>query len=121
MAVSMSTGLREYLDATLGTTEGWLCGSIGHGGFFTDARKYRHKEWREYVYRWPHDAERAVRELTQESYLADIYATPYVLTTKERAQNTSVARPLLHSDVDGDLDLDKCTRCTGPWSVRGRM
>jgi hypothetical protein len=40
----MSADIRDYLDAVLGTAEGWLTGGIGVGGHFKNG-KYAFKEF----------------------------------------------------------------------------
>ena len=86
---------------------------IGHGGHFAATGGYRFREALPRFYEWPGEAERAVRELTQESHLADVYVCPYAMTNAVRKQDQSAARPLVHADVDGALDYAEAVRLGG--------
>lgn len=102
-----SSALRDYFAATLGTTEGWLAAAFGYGGHFDANGKYTFAEWRPRFYQWPADIERAVAEFTQESHLADVYLSPYVMISAVRRKGDSVSRPIRSADVDGELDFAK--------------
>lgn len=96
-----------YLDATLGTTPGWLTAFIGTGGHYNGNGKYTFTQTYPRAYEWPAEAERAERELTQESFLNDVYVAPYVMRSGVRRQGESVARPIVHCDVDDNFDWAK--------------
>jgi hypothetical protein len=105
--------LRDYLDAVLGATEGWLTGGIGVGGHFKNG-KYTFKEFLPSFYQWPADADRVERELVREAYVSDVYLCPYVMRYAKRAKHDAVARQLAHTDVDsGLLDLDRVHQLGG--------
>jgi hypothetical protein len=106
--------LRDYLDAVLGTTEGWLTGAFGIGGYFDENGKYKFKEFRPRFYPWPADADRVEREFLQEAYVSDVYLCPYVMRYAKRAKHDAVVRQLAHTDVDGALlDLDRVRELGG--------
>ena len=82
--------MRVHLAATLGDTDGWLTGLIGYGGHWVNddngTRTYKHRKYVPRCYRWPVEVDRAVRELTQESYLGDVWFAPYVMTERGSPQ-----------------------------------
>src|SRR3954468_21091081 len=96
--------LRDYFVATVGTTEGWLAAAFGYGGHFDANGSYTFTEWRPRFYQWPADIDRAVVDFMQESHLADVYVSPYVMISAVRRKGDSVCRAILHADVDGELD-----------------
>ena len=113
--------MRAHLAATLGTVDGWLTVLIGYGGHWVNDDNgkptYKHRECIPRCYQWPAEVDRAVRELTQESYLGDVWFDPYVMTNAARRKDESVSRPLLHADVDHDLDWAKVARFPGAFVV----
>lgn len=116
-----STGLREYLRATLGDTAGWLTALVGYGGHFVKRDNgddaYAHRECNPRVYQWPAEVDRAVRELTQMAHLGDVWVCPYVMTYAVRTKGESVSRPHLHADVDHGVDYAKVARFSGAFVV----
>ena len=106
--------LRDYLDITLGVTEGWLIGGVGSVPYLNEAGRYKHKRWTPIFYAWPADADQAARGLAREAYVSDVYVCPYVMRHAKRAKGDAVTRQLAHADVDnGRLDVDKVRAVNG--------
>jgi hypothetical protein len=97
----------DFLDITLGVTEGYLI-VVAAGGPYLDATgKYCHRKRQERAYPWPADAAEAVSDILEAAAWGDVFACPYVMAGPQRAKWAAVSRPLVHADVDDDLDLEK--------------
>jgi hypothetical protein len=103
--------IREYLDACIGDTTGFLHIATGANGYFTPGGKYTYPDgdWTQSHFEWPPEADRAVREIGRAAAepRTDVYVCPYLMWGDKRAQGAAVARRIVHADCDGDIDLDK--------------
>jgi AAA domain len=106
---------RSFLDAVFGDTEGYAHFAIGRGAH-AEGGKYRHKNWQTLVFRWPQQADEAVRTINaalSEPGLNDVYVCPNILKTDRRSKGTAVTHRLLHSDADIGLDWAKVAALRG--------
>ena len=106
---------RSFLDAVFGDAEGYAHFAIGRGAH-ADGGRYRHKSWQPLVFRWPQQADEAMRTTNaalSEPGLNDVYVCPNVLKTDRRNKGTAVTHRLLHSDADMRLDSSKVAALKG--------
>jgi hypothetical protein len=118
--------LRLYLDTVYGHAGeapdepiGYVHVGSGTQARFTETGSYRHRYFTEYAFEWPrqrHALETRIRgELAAH---ADVYVTPYLLKRGKghRNKGTTVERLHVHTDVDGDVDMDR-VRALGALAV----
>ena len=106
---------RSFLDAVFGDAEGYAHFAIGRGAH-ADGGRYRHKNWQPLVFRWPQQADEAMRTVNaalSEPGLNDVYFCPNILKTDRRNKGTAVTHRLLHSDADLRLDFSKVAALRG--------
>lgn len=118
MTADRSSALRAYLNATVGASgeTGWVMGAYGAGGHF-EGDRYTFNKWWPRSYQWPADAQRLENEalqLADEGH--DFYLCPYLMRNAVRARGESVARPIVHADIDGVVDLER-VRAIGGFAV----
>lgn len=107
---SAESDLFAYLYHTLGTAPGWLHVGLGYEPYITERGTYRHRRWVSRSFHWPEKAEEAMALILAESGRADVYVCPYLMacdqiidgtkTKTGRTKGQSVARPLVHADID---------------------
>ena len=106
---------RSFLDAVFGNAEGYAHFAIGRGAH-AEGAKYRHKSWQQPVFRWPQEADEAMRTINaalREPGLNDSYVCPNILKTDRRKKDTAVTHCLLHSDADLSLECSKVVALKG--------
>jgi hypothetical protein len=96
--------IRDYFHACFGDTEGWLIVAIGHEPHTDENGKYAHRRWAEHPLPWPKQADKIVDAVAEQAQSADVYCCPYLRRDRNRVKGNSVARKLLHADVDSELD-----------------
>jgi putative DNA primase/helicase len=114
--------LRDYLDVCLGDG-GVLVVAVGSEPYRNAQGKIVHKHWTETAFDIPDAADKAhreevvdrvVREILQAAAMHDVYLCPYLMRTRKRRKGNSVARTLVHADVDtDDLDTGKVEALSG--------
>lgn len=106
--MSAADDLKEYLDAVLGGTEGYLHTAVGVSPYVNEGGRYAHRRWTEKHYRWPEARSQAVADLLAAAEDSDAYVCPYVMVGDKRAQGAAAARTIVKADVDGGrYDPDK--------------
>jgi hypothetical protein len=106
---------RSFLDEVFGDAEGYAHFAVGRGAH-AEGGKYRHKNWQTLVFRWPQQADEAMRTINaalSEPGLNDVYVCPNILKTDRRSKGTAVTHRLLHSDADLGLDFSKVSALMG--------
>ena len=106
---------RSFLRAVFGDAEGYAHFAVGRGAR-AEGNKYCHKDWQPLVFRWPRQADEAVRTVNAalaEPGLNDVYVCPNILKTDKRKKGTAVTHRLLHSDADLRLDFSKVAALMG--------
>jgi hypothetical protein len=74
--------------------------ATGTDPYVTADGKYKHKHWSEHRFKWPAEADDAVREILQAAAISDVYVSPYLTWANKRAKGAAVARRIVHADVD---------------------
>ena len=109
--------LREYLDALLGDTPGYLHIAVGRDPYLNDKGKYQHRDWEQTPYDYPAQADEAVNHMLRAAPGADVYVCTSVMRGRTRAKGAAVERTRPHADVDhGRLDPEKVT-AIGGWAI----
>ena len=117
----MSTAdVRLYLDATLGTTQGWLSAASG-APKLTAAGVIKHDSFTPRFLEWPHQADAAEQWLTQTGHTRDVWVCPYLMRSAARRAGEAVARTQAHTDIDhGHLNAEKVCQLGGFAVASGR-
>ena len=111
---------REYLDVTLGATEGWLCAG-GGAPYLTAAGSIKHKDFTPRFFIWPGQAHAAEQWLTETAQTRDVWVCPYVMRTAVRRAGDAVVRVQIHTDIDhGSLEAEKVRQLGGFAVASGR-
>jgi hypothetical protein len=112
--------VREYLDATLGAAEGWLCAASGVP-YLTAAGAIKHKDFIPRFFEWPNQADDAEHWLTATAQTRDMWLCPYVMRFAARRAGEAVVRMQVHTDIDhGHVDAEKVRQLGGFAVASGR-
>jgi P4 family phage/plasmid primase-like protien len=105
---------RLFCNTVFGDRVGVVHLAQGIDPYVTDSGKYEFKHWVPSTYEWPAEAARLEQDIARAALDVDVYIDPYLMHDKQRTPGATVARPLLHADVDGGgLDLDKVREIGG--------
>jgi putative DNA primase/helicase len=107
------TPTRRHLNALFKGHTGRVHVFIGEEPYLDDNSKYTFKRRSEHRFDWPLEADLAEDEIIRQSHMHDVYVCPYLLSGERRTKGTSTARPHLHADIDGEIDLDLVRRLGG--------
>jgi putative DNA primase/helicase len=117
---SASAGtIREFLDAITAPVpvdpdkKRYLIVAVGLNPFINAKGSYGHKDWEELPFLWPDQVDKAIAEIEHWAPKGDVYACPYLMKTSERLKGNAAWRQIIHSDVDGNLDLAKVRKVGG--------
>jgi hypothetical protein len=105
-----------FLRAVFGLGDGYAHIAVGRGAMLDEKGSYRHQNWEQTPFRWPHDAGWAVEymdEVLAQPGRNDIYVCPNILKTQKRVMGTAVSHALLHADADHGIDLSRVLALRG--------
>jgi hypothetical protein len=106
--------LDTYLDVVLGDGVGYAHLATATGWQRLASGKPRPVGFTPTAFSWPAERVGMVTEIRQATATGgDVWLTPYVLTGARREKGTAVDRRLIHTDVDGPVDLAAVTALGG--------
>jgi putative DNA primase/helicase len=105
--------LLDYLNATIGDTEGQLHIAVASGIYLSDSGKIKHKHWDQSRFTWSAEAAQAERELLAAAADSDVYVCPYLMHADKRSPPAAVARRIVDADIDGQADPEKIRAIDG--------
>ena len=110
---SRKADLKLYCETVFGDTRGHAHIGIGLGPHLNDEGSYTFKRMVPSHFAWPGEADQMYNEIIRESDTHDVYLCPYLMEGSDRAKGAAVERRLVHSDYDGQADVEKIHAADG--------